>query len=324
MRIICYDSSPMKDPVETAELLAFTRIAESKSFSRAAAELGLPRATIGRRLARLEERLDVRLLRRTTRSVVLTDAGEVFYRQACIALDALAGAEASVRREGGVVSGELRISVPLLMSPAFEALLWDFARRFPEVRLHVHFSSELVDLKRSRFDVAIRATSEVEPGLIARTITRMPLVAVASPRYLAEHGTPRSVRDLRKHRCLVGFARGELAQTHWPAVGGGKRKIEGWFVSNEVSLLCSAALEGLGIAVLPLLLVGPHLARGELVHVLPNKIGAEARIAIVYPERELVPPQVRAFVEVITKLADAELERLGWSTSKRGKPSKLT
>src|SRR5579871_4989084 len=102
----------MNDPLETVELLAFTRVVEAKSFSRAAAELGVPRATIGRRLARLEERLGTRLLRRTTRSLALTDAGELFYRQARVVLDAVAQATASVRTSGDGMRGELRVSLP--------------------------------------------------------------------------------------------------------------------------------------------------------------------------------------------------------------------
>src|SRR3954447_14148924 len=107
----------MTDPIETAELLAFSRIVDAKSLSRAAAELRVPRATISRRLARLEERLSARLLRRTTRSLVLTDAGEALYRHARIVLDAVGNAEASVRRtDDHVVRGDLRVSVPPMMN----------------------------------------------------------------------------------------------------------------------------------------------------------------------------------------------------------------
>src|SRR4051794_32535629 len=102
----------MNDPIETSELLAFAKTVDAKSLSRAAAELGVPRATISRRLARLEERLGVRLLRRTTRSLVLTDAGTAFYRNARIALDAVTQAEDSVRRSDATVRGSLRVSLP--------------------------------------------------------------------------------------------------------------------------------------------------------------------------------------------------------------------
>src|SRR5690242_11273165 len=127
----------MDEPFETAELLAFARTVEARSLSRAAAELGVPRATISRRLGRLEERLGVRLLRRTTRSLALTDAGEALHRHAHIVLDAIHHAEASVRRVDDAVRGELRVSVPP-MDGSLAAMVCAFARRYPEVRLHVH------------------------------------------------------------------------------------------------------------------------------------------------------------------------------------------
>jgi len=169
----------MTDPVETSELLAFTRTVEAKSLSRAAVELGAPRATIGRRLSRLEERLGVRLLRRTTRALALTDAGDAFYRHARIVLDAVEQAEASVRRSDSVVRGTLRVATPPMLDPSFNALVCNFARAYPEVQIHVDASSRYVDLMREGYDVALRAGTEIEPGLVARTLARTSAVAVA-------------------------------------------------------------------------------------------------------------------------------------------------
>lgn len=174
----------MKDPLENAELLAFVKIVDAKSLTRAAAELGIPRATIGKRLARLEQRLEVRLLRRTTRSLALTDAGETFYRQARIVLDAVSQAEASIRRPGDAISGDLRVSLPPMTGARFLDTIAEFVEAHPQVRLHAMFSSRMVDLRREGYDVALRATDQFEPGLVARTIARTSLVAVASPRYL--------------------------------------------------------------------------------------------------------------------------------------------
>lgn len=288
----------MVDPVETSELLAFTRAVEAKSLSRAAAELGVPRATVSRRLQRLEERLGARLLRRTTRSLALTPAGDTFYRHARIVLDAVQTAEASVRSTGPTIAGDLRVSVPPMLDEGFFAMLTAFAEAHPAVRLSVHFSSRHVDLRRDGYDVAIRAGTAIEPGLVARTLGRTRLVAVASPEYLAAHGTPRRRKDLAAHRCLLGFARGELPQTHWP-LGGAQVHVQGMFFTNEIRLLADAAVRGLGIALLPRTLVDDALARGALVQVLPGVLEDESRIAIVYPERELVPPQVRAFVDAV-------------------------
>jgi DNA-binding transcriptional LysR family regulator len=288
----------MHEPVENAELLAFTKAVEARSLSRAAAQLGVPRATIGRRLARLEERLGARLLRRTTRSLTLTDAGDTFYRHARIVLDAVTSAEASIRQTDDVVRGDLRISVPPMIDEDFFGMISAFAKDHPAVRLQVHFSSRHVDLQRDGFDVALRAGSHIEPGIIARTLARQPVIAVASPQYLATNGTPRRKNDLKKHRCLMGFARGELPQTHWP-VGGAMIHVEGSMFSNEIRLLANAAVHGLGIAFLPTFVVHEHLRSGALVQVLAGIVEADSRIAVVYPERELIPPQVRAFVEAL-------------------------
>ncbi|MEA2696713.1 MAG: hypothetical protein QOI66_984 [Myxococcales bacterium] len=292
----------MTDPLETAELLAFTQTVEAKSLSRAAAELRVPRATISRRLARLEERLSTRLLRRTTRSLVLTDAGEALYRHARIVLDAVSHAEASVRRTDDVVRGDLRISAPPMLDRSFHDMFSGFARRFPSVRLQVHLSTQVVDLARGDYDVAIRASDHIQPGLVARTLVRDPMVAVAAPAYLAASGVPRAIRDLRQHRCLMGFARGEVPQTHWTA-GGRKIHVDGAFFSNDLLLVCAMAVQGQGIALMPLMLVRSFIERGTLVHVLPGLLGGESHVAVVYPEREFVPPQVRAFVDTVVAWA---------------------
>ena len=297
----------MSEPVETSELVAFTRTVDAKSLSRAAAELRVPRATVSRRLARLEERLGARLLRRTTRSLVLTDAGELFYRQACIALEAVRLAEQSVRMTDDLVRGDLRVSVPPMMSPSFHAMLCEFAARYPELRVHVHTSSELVDILNGGYDVALRASSQIQPGLVARTLFRDPLIAVAAPAYLAERGTPNTPQDLRNHRCLLGFARGELPETHWPLVLGGKLHVEGAFFANDIGLLRDAAVSAHGIALLPRGLVWSQLENGALVQVLAGVVGAEMQIALVYPERAFLPPQVRAFIDAVAAWAPREL-----------------
>ena len=280
----------MIDPVETSELLAFTRTVEAKSLSRAAAELG------------------VRLLRRTTRTLALTDAGDAFYRHARIVLDAVEQAEASVRKSDTVVRGTLRVATPPMQDPSFNALVCDFARAYPAVQIHIDASSRYVDLVREGYDVALRAGTALESGLVARTLARTSTVAVATPDYLAAHGTPRNARDLRAHRCLLGFMQAGLPQTHWPKAGGGKISVKGSFVSNDITLLMDAAVRGLGIAVLPTLLVGALLEHGALVRVLPKLIHAESRVTVVYQEKELLPPQVRAFIDVLVAWAPAAIE----------------
>lgn len=296
------------EPLETAELLAFTRTVDAKSLSRAAVELRVPRATLGRRLARLEERLGVRLLRRTTRSLVLTPPGEVFYRHASSVLESISRAEESVRSSEPVMRGDLRVSVPPLVSESFSQLVVEFALRYPEVRVHVDFSTRHVDLVREGYDVALRATSKLGPGLIARTVARHKMLAVASPEYLARNGTPKTLKDLARHRCLSGFARGELAESTWKAKRGAVR-IDPALSSNQLSLLRDAVLGGAGIAVLPEPLVATALRQGDLVRVLPRFLESENSVSVVYVERDLLPAHVRAFVDVLVTWAQAAMGR---------------
>jgi DNA-binding transcriptional LysR family regulator len=290
----------MSNPLETAELLAFARVVDAKSLSRAAAELGVPRATIGRRLARLEQRLGTRLLRRTTRSLVLTDAGEVFYRQARIVLDAVAQAQASVRSTSEAMRGDLRVSIPPVTDEALLARITAFAKEHPDVRLQIDSSTRLVDLVREGYHIALRAAMALPPGLIARTIQRDKVIAVASPEYLARSGTPRSVKDLRKHRCVTGFARGELPEGTW-RVGRSEIHVESVFSSNDIRLLGEAAVRGVGIALLPAFLVSDSLKTGALVQVLPGIVETPSQIAVVYPEREYLPRHVRAFIDMLVQ-----------------------
>ncbi len=310
--IICYFLILMPkvdEPLETAELLAFARTVEAQSLSRAATELRVPRATIGRRLARLESRLGVRLLKRTTRRLSLTDAGEALYAHARTVLDAVARAEECVRRGDGAIRGDLKVSVPPIPNESFHELVVDFARRHPDVRVFLHASTQHVDLIGSGYDVAMRATTRLEPGLVARTLAKTSLVAVASPAYLKAHGTPRTTADLAKHRCLMLFERGEVPETHWPTRSGKRLRVNGAFFSNDVALLTHAALGGLGIALLPLSFIAEAIEAGELVPVLPNALGVETKVSIVFAERELVPAQVRAFVDELTRWGPANLIR---------------
>jgi len=311
-----------EDLPDVPELLAFTRTVEDASLSAAARSLGAPRATVGRRLARLEERLGVRLLRRTTRAIALTDAGEAFYRHARIVLEALQQAEASVRRGDGATGGSLRVSIPPVPDSTFRTMLCEFARSHPDVKLQINTSSRHVDLLREGYDVALRAGTIAEPGLVVRILSRDELIAVASPAYLQARGTPRSIRDLRDHSCLTGFDRGELPRTTWPRRGGGTVPVTSRFVSNDLALLVEAALRGLGIALLPAVMIARELERGELVRVLPEKVGADGRIGLVYTEREFLPSQVRAFIEAVVAWSRGRFQLAAPSSGREG-PSPL-
>lgn len=292
---------------ETSELIAFTKTVDAKSLSRAAAELGIPRATVSRRIAQLEKKLNARLLLRTTRSLVLTEPGSIFYKEAIIALEAIRQAEQSVSRIGGHLRGDLRVSIPPGMKKSFRAMLCEFIAQHPMLRVHIHTSSHHVDLRSGEYDVALRASTHMQPGLIARTLFRDSVIAVASPGYLSGVGFPVTQHDLKEHQCLVGLSRGELPDMYWPLLSGDRVKVEGTFFTDDISLLCEAALNSRGIALLPEELIHEHLQQGALLPVLKDIIGTEMQIAVVYPDRHFLLPQVRAFIDAVVIWVDSEL-----------------
>ncbi len=298
----------MSELLETAELVAFVRTVEAGSLSRAARELGVPRATLGRRLERLEQQLGARLLRRTTRSIAVTDEGRVLYERGKEALRAIREAAESVSQKTGAVRGKLRVSVPPMQDPRMGELLARFLAAHPEVTIEITFTSATVSFADGDWDVALRASAHLEPSLVQRTIGTQRLIAVASPAYLAARGVPRTAADLASHACIRGFARGETPSSEWPTPHGAVR-VDGPLATNELVVQATAAIRGLGIALLPEGLVEEPLARGLLVPVLEGEVGAAATLAVVYPERKLVRPVVRAFVEALVAFGRAELTK---------------
>lgn len=294
--------------LETDELRIFAAVVSLSSVSRAASELRIPRATVSRKLAQLEARLGVRLIRRTTRSMQLTDEGRAFLRHAETALDSIRLAEASVRPTGEAPSGDVFLSMPGLIGGGFPDVLAGFTRAHPRVRLHVHVSNRPVDLARERFDVAIRASGALDEGLTARTLARTALVGVAAPSYAARHGLPADLAALEEHACLVGLDAEGRPLAHW-IVGGRRHAVTGIAYSNEPLLLLRWALRGLGIAMLPTTLVATSLVRGELLAVLPSVLRTEGRISLVMKDAKLLPPAVRAFVTYVSKHGPPALER---------------
>ncbi len=295
----------IEDAPETSEIRAFVKVVDEGSVSGAARELALPRATISRRLGRLEGKLGVRLLHRTTRQMNLTESGEEYYRHARGVLQAVQSASAAVCRPDDVPRGLLRVSIAPLLSREVRETLLTFIEAYPEVELELIASTALLDLRARNIDVAWRAASDLDPDLVARKLFSAELGAVASPAYLARAGTPTSETQLVDHVCLLRFERGERPATHWPLKDGGSVRVRGRLVANDMLLLRDAALRGLGIALLPAPFMADLVATGELVRVLPDRLGALSQIALVYPDRRLLKPAVRAFVDHVVARSGA-------------------
>jgi DNA-binding transcriptional LysR family regulator len=293
-------------PIDLLEgLPEFVAVIEAGSITGASRALGLPRETLGRRLSQLEERLGVRLLHRTTRRLAPSQAGEELYTRARRILAEGNAAVEAVRSLDGVPRGRLRVTVPPSdAQQQMSEMLRGFMAAHPHVELEVLATPRYVDLVAEGFDVAVRAGPPRDPTLVSRTLVHTHLVAVAAPSYLAERGTPRTVAELASHECIRGYdALTSTPLRSWPLHEGGSVEVHGRLATNALPTIIDLAVAGLGIALLPELAVRAALLDGRLVHVLPE-LGSRAQVAVVYPERELLDPKVRAFVDHVVAFFD--------------------
>jgi len=266
-------------------------------FSRAGASLGLSKSMVSRRIARLERELGSQLLNRTTRGVVLTEDGIAFKAYAERALAELEAARDAVGKDEDELSGLLRIAAPLSfgadhLAPVFAEL----ALRHPRLQMYTSYTDRRVDLIAERFDVAIRLGVLPDSSLVARRIAPMHGAVIASPAYLAEHGTPRTLSDLADHEVLME------GHPTWRFKDGRKDvtvPVHGRFESDSGEAVLAACVAGLGIALLPTFLSGTHIGTGALVPLLTEFTVPEFGMFVVRP-----PPanHVARKVRVLTEL----------------------
>ena len=282
-----------------AAYAAFLGVVEAGSVSAAARALDQPRPTVSRRLAQLEAHLGVRLVHRGARTVVVTREGEALYERVRPLLEALREAEQAVRQTDPRPRGLLRLSLSPLMSQALAGALCDFRTRYPEVQLEVVVEGRYVDLRTERFDVAIRGGVLPDSDLVQRLLIRSSAFPVASPDYLRRRGSPETPEALTAHECLLGYDQDGQPRRVWPVRGGGTVPVSGGFVSNDRALLRIAAAAGQGIALLSEVNARSALDAGALVPVLPERVGVDISLNIVFTERAFLAPRVRCFVELI-------------------------
>ena len=278
----------------TDRMTEYLEVVRSGSISAAARILGLERATLSRRMSALEADLGVRLLHRRTTKLVLTAAGhELLHRARRVVADA-EEAWASVRRLDDEPRGLLRVSIA---GPHFAELFTTFMRDFPHVELELRATTHRVDMLGDGIDVAVRIGEINDANLIARKISSDRLVVVASPQFLAEHGAPGNLADLKKLDCITGFGDGWTPARSWPLMNGKSFEVHGRMTANELPLIHAAAKDGLGCALLPSAFVAKDLVAGRLVAILPRQVGREIPVHLVYVDREYIEPKVRVFID---------------------------
>lgn len=287
-----------------SNLESFVRSAEARSFSEAARRLGLTPAAVSRNVAKLEQNLGVRLFQRSTRRLTLTEDGERFLRAVSGSLEDLQAAIADVSTQAGQAAGTLKIS----MAPGFGAdyilpLLPGFMARYPAVQHDWHMDNRRVDLIADGFDAAIAGGFELTPGVVARELARIHIVAVASPLYLQGRKEPKEPRDLLKHEGIGmrSVQHGRLRNRMLRNRAGKEMPVEmpARVVLNDPDAIAQAALMGLGVGLLAMPHALPHIESGALRRVLPNWYWDDGPISLYFPGQRLLPAKTRAFVDYL-------------------------
>ncbi|WP_157315003.1 LysR family transcriptional regulator [Chitinibacter sp. GC72] len=280
----------------------FCEVATSGSFSATADKLEMSRAMVTRYIAELETWLDARLLQRTTRKVTLTDAGEGCLRRSQQMLALMDNIEEETAQRDGELRGQLRLTCSMSFGFAhLAAAISDFLALHPQLKIDLNVSDRAVNLVEERIDLAIRISSEPDPMLIARPLARCDSVLVASPGYLAEHGTPQSPAALTLHGCL-SYA--NFGRSIWIFQRGDEHEqvaVSSRFSANEATVLLHAALAGGGIALQPTYLTKPYLDNGQLIALLPDWEVPAMTIYALYPSRRHLSPAVRAVLDFLVQ-----------------------
>ncbi|MGJ7563280.1 LysR family transcriptional regulator [Variovorax sp. GB1R11] len=280
----------------------FIQVAETRSFVTAGRALGVSASAVGKRVARLEERLGVRLFHRSTRSITLTAEGTLFLARSRRVLAEIEAAEQELSQSSGAPRGKLRVSLPLVSSLVLPVLA-DFMRDHPAIELDLDFSDRLVDVIEEGFDAVVRTGELADSRLSARRLGAFSQLLVASPDYLARRGTPTSLAELAAHACL---------HYRYPATG----KVEVWpllplpdgsecrppvsMVCNNIETRLCFAQRGRGIACLPDFSVREALAAGRLRSVLADQVRPHTiGLGVLWPSGRHPSPKLRAFIDFL-------------------------
>lgn len=283
----------------------FVRVAEAGSFAAVAERLNLARSVVTRQIAALEAHLEVKLLTRSTRSLHLTPEGAAYLEKCRDILGLVAAAEGDLAGERQAPRGVIRMSLPMSLGlRRLMPLLADFAGLYPEVEVVLEFSDRRVNLVEEGFDLALRVSTRLDPGSVARRLGTSRMAVVAAPAYLERHGHPARPEALLEHQCL-GYT---LApQSSWTFLIDGVWRsvpVRGRFQANNGDALLEAAERGLGITCQPTFITAEAVRAGRLLQLLPDFPLPELDIHALFPGHRYLPHRVRV-------LADYLAERIG-------------
>lgn len=282
-----------------AGMRAFAAVAAQTSFTQGAKQLGISTKLASKYVRQLEEKLGAQLLNRTTRSVTLTETGQVYFQHCVSILEQLDELDHLVQARQTELAGTIRITAPTTFGGGnlVEAIL-PFQEKHPKVVIDLHLSDRRVSLIDGGFDLAIRFGSLEDSSLVARKLLTMRLVVCASPDYLKKHGMPNHPSDLEKHNCLI--LTGGRDFNHWRFNINGEvlaYHMRGSFRASSPRAVAQMAASGLGITMCPLYAVKPLLAEGRLQLLFEDKEAIVSPLCAVYPSNRYLTTRVRALID---------------------------
>lgn len=283
----------------------YVHVGGALSYAAAAERLGISRANVTKYVMQLEQHLGARLLNRTTRRVSLTEVGEDYYKFCRQVLGEIQDKEAAIAGQHGEAKGVIKVMVPKSFGSLYMGrVAAEFHRSYPDIHLSLFLadvSLSTIDLIENGFDLGIRMTGQADSSLVARAICSTRWVLCASPDFLNAVGRPRRLRDIEALPCLIHFRSSAIPASAVWRFNGPRRsesvKVSGPLTVNSVTALRAAALDGLGLAMLPTYCVGKDLANKSLVEVLPSYRGPEEQISVLYPHRRFLPAKSRLFID---------------------------
>ncbi|CAH5838672.1 LysR family transcriptional regulator [Enterobacter hormaechei] len=287
------------------DIPVFVASVEAGSFAQAAVRLHLSRSAVGKSIARLEERLGVRLFHRTTRSQRLTDNGALFYERCLRALEEIRGAESQLETGKHQVSGRLRVAVPVLFGrQCIAPLLIELAQEHPGLELEMSFSDRVVDLVEEGFDMAVRNGALADSSvLVARRLGEHRMVLCAAPDYLLKNGQPQTVDDLRQHTAINYTRAGRVLPWQLMDYDGTSRTFipRSSLNMDDLQAICDAALAGHGLAWLPCWMVIKEIQQGDLVPLLKQAPDVRFDVHAVWQQTPHLPLRVRIAIDMLVK-----------------------
>jgi DNA-binding transcriptional LysR family regulator len=293
------------DRSHLADLTAFVAVAERLSFRAAASQLGVTPSALSHSMRQLEERLGVRLLHRTTRSVSLTDAGRRLLDRLGPAIDQIAGALEDLNQERQRPMGRLRVYAVHLAAAAVIAPIWKrFLSTYPEVHLELAVDEATIDIVSKGFDAGIGSRERIPADMIAvRVSGPMKIAVVGAPTYFSRRPPPRTPDDLARHTCVQYRQAFDGDVFAWPFERNGKSRrrvsVDGRVMVNDIDLAVRAAVDGLGIAYAVEAVADPFLQSGQLVRVLEDWSPSFEGLFLYYPGHRQVPATLRALIDLI-------------------------